>query len=256
MARLIAAQRGEGPAAMPAPDASSTLAIDIGGTGLKCSVLDASGKMLHDKVWIATPNPCPPDVLLKALEEMGRKLPPFDRVSAGFPGAVRAGRVITAPHFPPDPWRDYDLAAALTQTFGKPARVLNDAEVQGLGVVAGKGLEFVLTLGTGAGTAIFQDGRLTPHLELAHHPVHRKKDYNGYVGRDALAKIGKKPWNRRVAKVIAILDALVHYDRLYIGGGNAEKIEGELPPNVTIVSNAAGITGGIALWKDGVYTER
>ncbi len=237
------------------PQEARTLAIDIGGTGLKCSVLDESGGMVHPKVWRATPHPCPPDVLIESVEDMVKELPGFDRVSAGFPGAVRAGRVITAPHFPTEAWQGFDLAAALSRTFGKPARVLNDADVQGLGVIDGKGLEFVLTLGTGAGTAIFQNGRLTPHLELAHHPVHGKKAYNDYVGREALKKVGGKRWNKRVRRVISILEALVHYDHLYIGGGNAERLDGTLPDNASVVSNEAGITGGIALWREGVYAE-
>jgi polyphosphate glucokinase len=87
-------------------------------------------------------------------------------------------------------------------------------------------------------------------MEFAHHPVHGKHTYNDYIGRDALAKVGRKKWNKRVHKVIAILDALVHYDMLYIGGGNGEKVEGDLGPRVTIVPNSAGITGGIGLWRD------
>lgn len=227
-----------------------TLSIDIGGTGLKCSVLDANGRMVHAKVWRPTPQPCPPTVMLETFEEMVGELPPFDRISAGFPGAVRRGRVITAPHFPDPEWNGFDLAAALTERLGKPARVLNDAEVQGYGVISGKGLEMVLTLGTGAGTALFDDGWLAPHLELAHHPIRGNKTYNDYVGRDALAKVGHKRWNKRVHKVIAILDRLVHYDRLYVGGGNGSKVEPPLADMVTIVSNEAGITGGIALWRD------
>jgi polyphosphate glucokinase len=40
------------------------------------------------------------------------------------------------------------LAATLSKRFGKPVRLLNDAEVQGFGIVKGRGLEVVLTLGT------------------------------------------------------------------------------------------------------------
>ncbi|HEX4767826.1 MAG TPA: ROK family protein [Lichenihabitans sp.] len=228
-----------------------TLSIDIGGTGLKCSVLDEAGEMLHDKVWRPSPTEGSPQEMIADIKEMTRELPAFDRISAGFSGAVRGGRIITAPHFAEPSWPGYDLAQGLADAFGKPARVLNDAEVQGFGVISGKGLEFVLTLGTGAGTALFRDGQLAPHMEFAHHPVHGKKTYNEYVGRDALGKVGKKRWNKRVRKVIGILDALVHYDRLYIGGGNGEKVHEPLPDNVTLVSNTAGITGGIALWRDG-----
>ena len=227
-----------------------TLSIDIGGTGLKCSVLDASGKMMHDRVWRATPHPCPPATMIAELTAMAQDLPAYDRISAGFPGAVRDGKVITAPHFPDPEWEHFDLAAALGEALGKPARVLNDAEVQGYAVISGQGLELVLTLGTGAGTALFDGGRLAPHMEFAHHPAHGKKTYNEYIGRDALRKVGKKKWNKRVHRIIEILDSLIHYDRIYIGGGNSEKVELPLPANATIVSNEAGITGGIALWRD------
>ena len=228
-----------------------TLSIDIGGTGLKCAVLDPKGEMLHDKVWRPTSTEASPDELVKELEGMAQGLPAFDRVSAGFPGAVRNGRIITAPHFPHGSWVGFDLAGALAAALGKPTRVLNDAEVQGFGVISGQGLEMVLTLGTGAGTALFQDGRLAPHLEFAHHPVRGKKTYNQYVGRDALKKVGGKRWNKRVRRVIEILQALAHYDVLYIGGGNSRRVEGPWAQNVKIVSNDAGITGGIALWRAG-----
>ena len=181
---------------------------------------------------------------------MAKPLPAFDRVSAGFPGAVRRGHVLTAPHFPDPAWIGFGLSEAIAQALGKPTRLGNDADIQGLGVISGHGIEAVLTLGTGAGTAFFQDGVMAPHMELAHHPVHGKKSYNDYVGRDALAKAGHKRWNRRVLKVIALLDMLVHYDTLYIGGGNGSKVKGDLGDRVKIVPNEAGITGGIGLWKD------
>ncbi len=227
-----------------------TLAFDIGGTGLKASVLDGQGHMIHDKAWRKTPAGLSPVLMLDELSALTTTLPSFDRISVGFPGAVRGGHVLTSPHFPGSEWAGYAFADAVSHRFGKPTRLANDADIQGLGVVTGKGLEFVLTLGTGAGTALFEDGRLAPHLEFAHHPVHGKKTYNDYIGRDALAEAGPKRWNRRVHKVIAILDALAHYDTLYIGGGNAKRLEGDLGPKVQIVSNDAGITGGVALWRD------
>ncbi len=227
-----------------------TLAIDIGGTGLKASVLDPDGHMAHDKVWRKTPADLSPERLLDELAALTANLPGYDRISIGFPGAVRRGQVLTAPHFPGPEWIGYPLADRVAGRLGKPARLGNDADIQGLGVIAGKGLEFVLTLGTGAGTALFQDGVLAPHLEFAHHPIRGRKTYNDYVGRDALAKVGRKRWSRRVHKVIAILAALVHYDRLYIGGGNGNKIEGKLAADITVVPNEAGITGGLGLWRD------
>jgi predicted TIM-barrel fold metal-dependent hydrolase/predicted NBD/HSP70 family sugar kinase len=228
---------------------SRTLAVDIGGTGIKLALLDSAGRILDERVRVPTPpRPVAPDVLVAAIEQALSGLGPFDRVSVGFPGAVRDGRVLTAPNLGTELWADFDLQTALAERWGKPVRVMNDADVQGFGAIQGEGVEMVLTLGTGAGTAIFDNGRIMPHLELAHHPVHGDKTYEDYVGDPARRKAGKKRWNRRVARVIDILRRLVNFDHLYIGGGNAKHIEFALPGDVTIVPNSDGLTGGIALW--------
>jgi len=226
----------------------STLSIDVGGTGLKASVLDGAGRMVVARVRVPTPDPCRPADLLQAVAGLLHGLPSFDRISIGFPGVIRDGHVITAPHFDAEAWQDYPLAAAVSRRFGKPARLLNDAEVQGLGVIARRGLEVVVTLGTGVGSAVFGNGRLGPHLELAQHPIHKRETYNDYVGNEARRALGAKKWNRRVGKTIAIVYSLLHYDVLYLGGGNAAHVALPLPDNVRLASNDAGITGGIHLW--------
>jgi polyphosphate glucokinase len=236
------------PRPRPGPAAPRTLSFDIGGTGLKAALLDAKGRMISTRLHVATPHPAPPEAVLRLLCDMARALPQFDRISAGFPGVVRAGHVLTAPHLDTDAWRGFDLAGALEERLGKPARVLNDAEVQGFGVIAGRGLECVLTLGTGFGSALFQDGKLAPHLELGRHPIRGKKTYDDYLGAAALQAKGRKRWNRHVAKAIAIVRALINFDRLYLGGGNATHVDIDLPKDVEIVSNTAGITGGVRLW--------
>jgi polyphosphate glucokinase len=226
------------------------LGIDIGGTHLKASVVDASGRLLAEKRRIATPYPCLPGIMLDALAKLVKPLPAYDRVSMGFPGVVRDGRVVTAPHYGTPDWAGFPLADEMSKRLrGLPAKLINDAEMQGLAVITGRGLELVLTLGTGAGTGLFRDGAIMPHLELAHHPLHGDKTYNEYIGIHALKKAGARRWNKRVLATIDILFSLLHYDHLFIGGGNAGKITGELPPSVTLVSNDAGIEGGAALWR-------
>ena len=103
-------------------------------------------------------------------------------------------------------------------------------------------------MGTGMGFALFQDGQIAPHLELSQHPIRKRKTYDEYVGEAALEAVGRRRWNKRVRKIIGILETVITYDTLYIGGGNAELIEPPLPANVKIVSNIAGITGGVRLW--------
>jgi polyphosphate glucokinase len=235
------------------PNGPRTLAIDIGGTGLKSSVLDPAGHMLVNRVRVPTPYPCRPDILLSALADLITNLPGFDRISVGFPGVIRDGCVVTAPHFDADAWHNYPLEDAMARHFGKPARLLNDAEVQGLGIIAGRDLEVVLTLGTGVGSAVFRDGELTPHLELAQHPIHKGKTYNDYIGDKARRDHSIRKWNRRVRKTIEIVYALLHYDVLYLGGGNAVHIGGDLPDSVRIASNDTGITGGIHLWDENFW---
>lgn len=227
-----------------------TLAIDIGGTGLKVDVIDAQGRPVTERRRVPTPQPAPPAKVLEAIRGMVTELPPFDRISAGFPGVVRGGTILTAPHLGTGDWHGFALAQALTSAFDRPARVLNDAEVQGFGVILGKGLEFVLTLGTGAGTAMFRDGVVMPHLELSQHPIRRDKTYDEYIGNAALEAKGPRDWNRRVARVLDMLFILTHFDALHLGGGNADKVK-KLPPNVVIGSNEAGLTGGVKLWGAG-----
>src|SRR5439155_5585627 len=96
-------------------------------------------------------------------------------VSLGFPRARRGGRVLTAPHLGTEAWAGFDLQAALARRLKKPVKVMNDADVQGFGAIRGEGVEMVLTFGTGFGTAIFDNGRIIPHLELAHLPARGKK---------------------------------------------------------------------------------
>jgi polyphosphate glucokinase len=233
-----------------------TLAIDIGGTGLKAAVLDAEGHMLERRLRVHTPDDATPKAVVDALVHLVEALPAFDRISIGFPGVVRRGTVLTAPNLGTKKWQGFPLQDALSERFGKPARLENDAEVAGLGVIAGKGLEVVITLGTGFGSAIFSDGRMSPHLELAHHPVHKSLTYDEYVGDAALKEIGRKKWKRRVLKVIAVLRTLLNFDRLHIGGGNARLLDFKLPKNVDLVSNDEGIIGGVKLWDDAVWHAR
>lgn len=263
-----------------------TLAIDVGGTGLKATVLDAAGAPEHERVRVATTYPCPPTKLVDDLVTLVEPLPAADRVSVGFPGVVRGGVVRTAPHFvtvtgpgsavDPDlkrAWVGFDLAAALTARLNLPVRVANDADVQGLGAISGVGVELVITLGTGVGSAVFRDGALALHLELAHHPLRGKLTYNEVLGDAARKKVGNKKWCRRVAATIAVLDALITPDSILIGGGNATRLDvselnlsklnvselsvSELSVSelgstkVRLIDNDAGLLGGIKLWDEG-----
>lgn len=227
----------------------NTLAIDVGGSGLKAAVIDPDGQLLTDRVRIDTPVGAPPDAIVATLVELVRDLPAYDRVSVGFPGMVREGKVRTAPNLGHDGWCGYDLASALRQELGRPVRVANDADVQGLAVIQGNGVELVVTLGTGFGTALYDNGRLCPHLEIAHLPFRKGETYDQQLGNAARKQVGNKKWGKRVWQAIEHLRELTHFDHLYIGGGNAKKLGDDLPPDISLVDNVAGLSGGARLWR-------
>ena len=157
--------------------------------------------------------------------------------------------MFTAPNLGPR-WKNFNLAQTLRQKLRRPVRISNDADVQGFGVITGRGVEMVITLGTGVGSALFVDGVLVPNLELGHHPFLKGKTYEEKLSHAALEKAGKKKWNKRLVKAVQELQLIFNYDKLYLGGGNSKHISVKLPPNTKVVSNEAGLWGGIALWRD------
>jgi polyphosphate glucokinase len=212
-------------------------------------VLDPAAKPLTERVRVDTPRPATPRAVLAAIQGLVKDLSAFERVSVGFPGVVRRGVTETAWNLHPK-WIGVDLAKSLEKALGRPVRAANDADVQGLAVVRGRGVELVVTLGTGFGSALFVNGTLVPNVQLAHHPAWRRKTFEQELGNRARKKAGNRKWNRRLEHAIGDLETLFNYDTLYIGGGNSQKIRIELPRSVKIVENVAGLLGGVALWRD------
>jgi len=224
-----------------------TMAIDIGGSGLKAMLLDPEGKAITERERIATPAIPTPRACITRLDKLKAALPKFDRVSVGFPGVIKRGTVWTAVNLHPA-WVGFPLQQQLENRWHKPVRVANDAAIQGYGAIKGVGLEMIITLGTGMGSSLFTSGRSFP-LELGHHPW-KRRTYEDFIGRRGLDKYGKKRWNKHLLEAIRQTAATFNWDHLYLGGGNTKKIDFELPKDVSIVSNETGLLGGVALWND------
>lgn len=229
------------------------LSIDIGGSRIKATILDPEGKMLMDFQKIATPEAPDPVNVIEAIVELTRNFQEYHRVSVGFPGYTRQGIVHTAPNLGTPKWKGVNFCKLLSDVLNNPVRVLNDADMQGLGIIKGVGLEMVLTLGTGFGTALFFEGNLLPHLEIAHHPFSKDRTYDAYIGDKALSDAGLEKWNKRLKKIIDVLKTVFNYDHLYIGGGNSKKISFETDETITLVSNLDGIKGGAKVWQREMY---
>ncbi|PFG18960.1 ROK family protein [Serinibacter salmoneus] len=244
----------------------ATLAVDCGGGGIKASVLDETGTPRCAALREPTVYPLPPESLLGVVSSLVDRLPPFERITLGMPGMIRHGVVVSTPHYVtkagprtrvlPDlraAWEGFDMRAAVAARFGVPALVLNDAEVHGAGSVAGTGLEVIVTLGTGLGNAVFDGGRLAPHLELSQAPLRWGLTYDDYIGEHERLRLGDSHWSRRVRRVVDALRPVIAWDRLYLGGGNSRRItavaRARLGEDVVIVPNSAGIVGGVRAWS-------
>lgn len=227
------------------------LAVDIGGSNIKATLLNTQGALQDTSLYQKRPTPqlATPEKVTAIIIDIGKDLPGFTKIAVGFPGYVRKGHILTAPNLGTVHWQNFNFQQHLTQALGKPVRLVNDADLQGLGVVNGKGFEMVITLGTGMGTSIFLNGNLLPHLEFSQQPAHKNKNYDQFIGHMALLKHGEKKWNRRMQHVLNILKTVFNYDHLFISGGNARKLRFPLDENVTIISNREGIQGGIRLWQ-------
>ena len=225
-----------------------TLCIDIGGSGIKGLVLDASGAPLTERQRIETPRPATPAAVLAVVDELWRSRGEFDRVSVGFPGVVVDGVTRTAPNLAPA-WAGFPLGEEIKKRTGRPVRVANDAGLHGLGVIEGRGTEMVLTFGTGMGTGLYVDGKYVPNLELAHHPLKKGRTYEERVSNAERKRIGNRRWNGRVREVVAQIEPIFNFRKLYLGGGNARRIErAGLPESVVVIDNMAGLLGGLKLW--------
>lgn len=216
---------------------------------MKGMLLDYKGRPLTNRIRFDTPNPALPGSVLKLIDAIAAEIGNFDRISVGFPGVVKHGATLTAHNLHPK-WIGLDFQRVLEQRFHKPVRVANDAAVQGFGAIRGRGVELVITLGTGFGSSLFTNGHLVPGLELAHHPWRKDRTYEDYFGRRGYKKYGRKKWNKLLEEAIQQLADLFNFDHLYIGGGNSVKIDFPLPNHITRVPNEDGLLGGVALWTD------
>lgn len=249
------------------PAKKTTLALDIGGTGLKAALLDAAGHMISERLRTPTSYPMGPQELVHALTSLVAPLGTPTRAAAGFPGVIRGGLVLTAPHFVTKHgpgtavdkalvkrWTEFDLDTELQTALHCPVRVVNDAEMQALPVITGSGVEVVVTLGTGVGSATYQDGVCGPHLELAHHLFHGTRTYNEYLGEAARHKVGSAAWRTRIVTMVEVLRTLFSFDHLYIGGGNSTRLDHpkvlrSLGANVSLIDPNDGLIGAHFVWQ-------
>ena len=212
------------------------LGIDIGGSGVKGAPVDlGTGRLLDRRHRIPTPQPSTPRAVVGVVEKMTAHFRWKGRVGITFPGVVRHGVLLSAANMHKG-WIGVDGPKTFRRVCRGPVTVLNDADAAGIAEMrfgAGKrarGVVFVLTFGTGIGSALFVDGTLVPNTELGHLELR---------GRDAELRASDKAreagnlswerWARRVDEYLHHVEMLFSPDLFIIGGGASKKADRFLP---------------------------
>lgn len=247
------------------------LGIDIGGTGIKGAVVETeTGDLLDKRFRLDTPQPATPEAVLATVQEVadhfGWRGGP---VGCTFPGVIRRNVIHTAANMDKSFIR-HDLGAALRNTLGsEKVSVLNDADAAGysemrLGAGMGMpGLVIMLTIGTGLGTALFNNGQLVANSEIG-HIIYRGEDAELQVSESARKRkrISRKRWAKQFEGYLKYLESLMWPSLFIIGGGGAkkpEKFEDELKPRTPVAyarfRNQAGIIGAALAAAEGLMVE-
>jgi polyphosphate glucokinase len=213
------------------------LVIDVGGTHVKLLVTGMKQPILIPSEPTLTPR-----AMVRQVKAAVKSIP-YDVVSIGYPGPVVHGRPLREPHNLGRGWVGFDFRKAL----GRPVKVINDAAMQALGSYKGGRLLF-LGLGTGLGSAMIADGVIEP-MEIAHLPYKRGTTYEDYLGIRGLKWLGRKKWERQVAKVVSLLREALEPGEVVLGGGNVKKLK-KLPPGTRLGSNENAFRGGFELWRE------
>ncbi len=215
------------------------LCVDVGGSHVK-ALRSSGGERRRFESG--------PDLTAPQMVEGVRELTPdwdYDLVSVGIPAPVREGKVAREPVNLGEGWVGFDFE----QAFGKPTKVVNDAVMQALGEYE-NGTMLFLGLGTGLGSTLVVDGKAVP-LELGHLPF-RKATFEDYVGERGRERLGKKKWHEALAETVELLAAATVPDYVVLGGGNAKRVDEELPSNVRLGANQNAFLGGFRLWEPSI----
>ena len=210
------------------------LVIDVGGTNIKVYL---TGEKEVRKV------PSGPRLTARKMVA-GVKLVTkdwtFDRVSIGYPGVVRRGRITAEPVNLGRGWVGFSFHRA----FRRPVKVVNDAVMQAIGSYRG-GTMLFLGLGTGLGTAMIVNGHIVP-MELGHFP-YRKLTIEEYLGTAGVEALGRSRWRKLVDEVVGEFVKAFLVDDVVLGGGNVKKLP-RLPKGCRAGSNTNAFIGGCRLW--------
>lgn len=206
----------------------NSLFIDIGASFIKIHPL---------QIKIPTPNKATPRQILAIFKS-------FDfpknikTIYVGFPGVVVDGVCLNAPNLSNAQWKNFPLQKKLQLLFNEKTVVLNDADLHGYKIISGKNVELVISLGTGVGSALFNNGKIIPNLELGHTPFLNNRTYEQELGLVAFKKIGQVKWEKKLLLAIDCWQRLFNPQKIYFSGGLSLVIKNKaILRSVTIAGN-------------------
>lgn len=233
------------------------LGVDIGGSGIKGAPVDTqTGILLTPRYRLPTPSPSKPQAVAEIIAKIIQNFNWQGFIGCGYPGVVQNGVTMSAANVHKQ-WIGLDAAALITEVTGCQTCVLNDADAAGLAEMtfgAGKdrkGVVFILTIGTGLGTALFKDGILVPNTEFGHIEIDCQdaETFATDAARKRL-KLSWKRWARYVNRYLLTMEKLVSPDLIILGGGVSKSYDRFVPYLTTRAEivpaqmfNEAGIVG-------------
>lgn len=245
------------------------LGIDIGGSGIKgAPVMVNEGTLAEERHRIATPQPSTPEAVADTVARIVEHFHWSGPIGCAFPAVVKGGVTHTAANVDKS-WIGTNAKRLFEERTGCPTRVINDADAAGIAEMtlgAGKGRQgvvFLLTLGTGIGSAVFVDGSLMPNTELGHLQMVSRLRGTLEAEHYASDRIRKEEdltweeWAERVNEYLGLLEALFAPDLFIVGGGVSKKHQKLLPRLTTRAEvipaqlrNEAGIVGAALAARD------
>lgn len=210
--------------------------VDIGGSGIKGAPVDLDrGDLVEPRHKVLTPHPATPESVADGVVEVVRHFGWSGPVGITFPGVVTGSVIRTAANVDKS-WIDMDAGRVLGDRLSLRATVLNDADAAGVAEMAfgagrgRKGTVFLLTFGTGIGSALFVDGKLVPNTELGHLELHgHEAEKHASTKAKDDEELSWHHWAHRVQKYLAHLEMLFSPELFIIGGGVSRKADKFIP---------------------------
>ena len=237
--------------------ADTALGIDIGGSGIKGALVHtATGKLITQRVRIATPQPSTPDAVAAVVRQIAEQLGGQSPIGATFPAVIQHGVARSAANVDKS-WIGTDVDEAFTKATSRSVIVLNDADAAGVAEARFgaakdvKGVVILLTFGTGIGSALLMDGELVPNTELGHLEL----DGHDAETRAAASvkdehKMSYAKWSKRVQAYMSHVERLFTPDLFVVGGGVSKDsakwvplLDLHTPVKPAVLLNNAGIVG-------------